>query len=487
MIRNLLRSIRPQGKKVFVLGLDCAAPELVFDRWKDDLPNLWSLASEGIYGELDSSIPAITVPAWSSMLSGRDPGELGIYGFRNRADYSYDGRFIATSNYVRVKRVWDYLSEADLTSVVIGVPQTYPIRPLNGHLISGFLAPGIQSDFTYPADLKAEVLSLTPEYDVDVPQFRTDDKDWLLEQIWDMTEKRFQIAEHLLTTKPWDFFMLMEIGVDRIHHGFWSYHDPGHRRYQPGNRFENVIHDYYKYIDQKLGEWRAMLDDDTIILVVSDHGAKRMDGGICINEWLWREGYLAFKQDPEPDELTSIDEMEIDWTRTKAWGNGGYYGRVFLNVEGREPQGVVPAGEFEGLRNELSERLSAIPDPSGKAIGTRVFRAEELYQSVAGVPPDLMVYFGDLFWRSVGSLGHGGIYTFENDTGPDDCNHAQNGLFIYNDPRQSLGGARVNDAQLMDVTTTLLQAFGLTVPEELQGMSLLQRPRAATNQSKLAR
>ena len=144
---RLLNSLRrpTESRKVFVIGLDCAAPELVFDRWRDDLPNLTYLAENGPYGEMQSCIPAITVPAWTVMMSGKDPGQLGIYGFRNRSDHTYDGRFIATGNYVREKRVWDHLSEAGKQSVVIGVPQTYPVKPLNGKLISLF-GPELRKD-----------------------------------------------------------------------------------------------------------------------------------------------------------------------------------------------------------------------------------------------------------------------------------------------------------------------------------------------------
>ena len=472
LVRGLTGKRRP---KVFVIGLDCAAPELVFDRWRDDLPTLTSLREQGRWGELQSSIPAITVPAWSSMLSGRDPGEIGIYGFRNRSDYSYDGRFIATQNYVTVKRIWDYLTEAELDSVVIGVPQTYPVRPLRGNLVAGFLAPGTKSEFTYPAGLKDEILRVAPEYEVDVPQFRTDDKDWLLEQIWDMTRNRFKVVDYLLEKKPWDFFMLMEIGVDRIHHGFWSYHDPEHRRYQPGNPYERAIHDYYVYIDGRIGDWLSRLDEDTIVLVVSDHGAKRMDGGICLNEWLWREGYLTFKSDPPAGALTRLDDLEVDWVKTRAWGDGGYYGRLFINVEGREPQGTVPAGEYESFRSELERKLIAIPGPQGEDLHTSVYRPSDVYRSVKGAAPDLMIYFGDLLWRSVGTLGHAGIHTFENDTGPDDCNHAQNGLFILRDPEEIVSSARVEGAQLMDVTPTLLRSFRLERPSSVQGIALMDR------------
>lgn len=459
-------------RKVFVIGLDCAAPELVFERWRDDLPNLRFLAEKGLWGELRSCIPAITVPAWSSMLSGKDPGELGIYGFRNRANFSYDDMFIATGQYVREKRVWDYLTEAGKRSVVIGVPQTFPVKPLNGYLISGFLTPGRHKAFTHPSSLKDEVLAVAPEYDFDVPQFRTDKKDWLLEQIWEMTEKRFKVVDHLLATKPWDFFMLMEIGVDRIHHGFWSYHDPAHRRYVPGNPFENAIHDYYVAIDRRIGTWLDRIAKDAMVLVVSDHGAKRMDGGICLNEWLWREGYLAFQSEPKPGKMIPFEKLEVDWSKTKAWGSGGYYGRVFLNVAGREPQGTIPPSRFEAAQDELTEKLRGVQDPSGEVIGTRAFKPTEIYRTVSGNAPDLIVYFGDLLWRSVGSLGHGAVHTFENDIGPDDCNHAENGMFILYDPREETDRGEVKGAQLMDIARTLLEAFEVPVPEDMQGRSL---------------
>lgn len=291
-----------------------------------------------------------------------------------------------------------------------------------------------------------------------------------------MTRKRFKIVDYLLATKAWDLFAMMEIGVDRIHHGFWSFHDREHRRFIDGNPYENAIRDYYIFIDEKIGEWLSTLDEETVVLVVSDHGAKRMDGGICINEWLWREGYLSFKSDPPSDKLTRLDDLEIDWSRTRAWGNGGYYGRVFINVEGREPEGVVPMRDYEPFRRGLMDRLAAIPGPDGEDLGTVVYRPSDVYREVKGAAPDLMVYFGNLLWRSVGTLGHGGIHTFENDTGPDDCNHAENGLFILADPNESRPGAQIAGAQLMDVTPSLMDVFGIPRPPEVQGTPLTDLP-----------
>lgn len=456
-----------KSPRVLVLGLDCASPGLVFEEFKDDLPTFTRLATTGTWGELKSCIPCITIPAWSSMMSSRDPGVLGCYGFRNRADYSYSNMVTANSTAIKVKRVWDYVSEAGKQSVVIGVPQTYPMYPLNGHMVGDFLTPGLESAFAYPAIFKQEVLNLVPDYLFDVKGFRTDNKAGLLRRLLDMTEAQFKLVRHAITTKPWDFFMHVNIGVDRMHHGFWRFHDPLHRLYESGNPFENAIRDYYKMVDRMAAELIELAGDDVTVLVVSDHGVTRMDGGICVNEWLWQNGWLTIKTLPA-DGLTKFEDADVDWSSTRAWSSGGYYGRVFLNVAGREPHGIVPADQYETVRDQLSDALKAIPGPTGESLPTQVFKPQDIYQKVNGVAPDLMVYFGGLHWRSVGTLGHGKHYTFDNDTGPDDANHAVNGMFILNEPAKT-GLGRVAGHQLMDIAPSILARLHIPVPSLLQG------------------
>ena len=456
------------GRKVLVIGLDCAEPSLVFDRWRDELPNFNRLMSGGVYGRLESCIPAITVPAWSVMMSSKDPGQLGIYGFRNRADYSYDKMTIATGSAVKEDRVWDILSRAGKQVVTIGVPGSYPPRPVNGVMVGCFLSPSAKSQYTYPPEIKDQIAAWVGEYQVDVPQFRTEDKDFLLKQIYDMTDQHFVVVKKLLTEKPWDFAMFVEMGVDRIHHGMWKYTDPSHPKYEPGNKWQDSIRDYYKKLDGYIGEVLSLVPPDTAVLVVSDHGAKTMHGGIAVNEWLIRNGWLVLK-DESPKKITPFEKVEVDWSKTRAWGSGGYYGRVFLNVAGREPQGIIPQADYERVRDELAEALKSIPAPDGRAIGTVAFKPEKVYREVKNIPPDLIVYFGNLDWRAVGSLGLGGIYTFENDTGPDDANHAQHGMFILYDPAHDGGGKRT-EAHIMDIAPTVLDLMGLPVPRDMNGI-----------------
>ncbi len=306
------------------------------------------------------------------------------------------------------------------------------------------------------------------EYLFDCTEFRTEDKDDLLRQVYEMTDRRFALAEHLLDTKPWQLFAMVEMGPDRMHHGFWKYMDTEHRKHVPGNPYEHVILDYYRHVDGLIGGLLERADSGTAVLVVSDHGSKRLEGGIRINEWLRGEGLLATVR--EPDGVERLHDVGVDWPQTTAWGDGGYYARIFLNVRDREPQGTIAPDDYERVRDDLIRRLEALPDDQGRPLATRVYRPEELYQEVNGVAPDLIAIFGDLLWRSVGTIGGDeGVYTFENDTGPDDANHAQEGVFIA--AGAGIGPAGRLDLELLDIAPTVLDLLGLAIPSEMRGQS----------------
>lgn len=457
------------NRRVAIVGLDCGTPELLFERFADDMPVLTALRQRSIWGKLRSVVPPITVPAWSCMMSGRTPGELGIYGFRNRTDHSYDGLSVATSKSVRVPRLWDLMGDAGRDSIIVGVPGTYPPPKIRGAVVADFLAPSVETTFTSPADLGAEINALTGGYVLDVADFRTDDKSRVAQQVFDMTEQRFAVARHLATTRPWDLFAFVDMGPDRLHHGFWAACDPNHPKYVPGNPHENLFRDYYRGVDRHLGEFLAALDDDVTVLVVSDHGGQPMLGGFCINEWLVEQGYLVLLEEPKGP--TKIAEAKIDWENTVAWGDGGYYGRIFLNVQGREPKGTILPSAYDSVRQQLASDLADVVDHLGAPMGNRALLPEEVYPEVNGVAPDLIVYFSDLKWRAAGALGLGtGLYTFDNDTGPDDANHAENGIFM-------LSGAGINpgqeaDMSLLDVAPTLQNLLGLPAPAGQRGRIL---------------
>jgi len=456
--------------RTVLIGLDCAAPEILFGESR--LTNVRQLMSRGCYGRLESVIPPITVPAWMCMATSQDPGSLGVYGFRNRTSYSYDRLGVVNSQSIAAPAIWDYLGETGQV-VVVGVPPGYPPRKVNGVSIGCFLTPDTsRSEFTHPSGLKEKLKDLVGTYPVDVSGFRSDDKVWLKDQIYEMTRKHFEVIRYLMTNVDWQYLQFVEIGLDRVQHGFWKFHDREHRQYVAGNPFEDVVREYYVYLDQEIGTILNLLDDDDTVLVASDHGAQRLEGGFCVNEWLNREGLLALHE--RPDRPAPLKPAQIDWSGTRVWSEGGYYARVFLNVEGREPNGVIPKNGYEAALDDIQARLEALVDDRGQPMGTQVFRPRDIYRRQNGYPPDLIAHFGKLYWRSIGGVGYDELYVQENDTGPDDCNHAQFGAFILSSPRMPVRG-RIEGMHLLDVAPTLLDLAGRAVPPAMQGRSLLRR------------
>ncbi len=455
--------------KICVLGLDCAAPEIIFH--DERLQNIRRLMSSGVYGRLESVIPPITVPAWMCMATSQDPGSLGVYGFRNRSDYSYSGLSFVNSASIQEPALWDYLGREGKKSIVVGVPPGYPPRRLHGISIGCFMTPDSSKDeFTHPAAFKARITELVSEYPVDVKGFRTDDKDWLKQEIFEMSRKQWQVVHWLLKEQEWDYFHFVDIGLDRVHHGFWSCFDKQHVKHQLGNPYEQVIPEYYKWLDEQIGSAVHSLGRETIVLLVSDHGAQRLDGGFAVNEWLIGEGLLVV--DDFPKQVTPFDKLRINWAKTKVWSEGGYYARVFFNVQGREPKGIIPASDYQAFQDEMKAKFEALTDDKGRPLNSPVFKPKEIYHHVRNVAPDLIVHFGGLYWRSIGSVGHGRFHVQENDTGPDACNHAQFGMFVLAAPNCPLRG-EYHGARLLDLAPTLLNLAGYEIPPAMQGRSLV--------------
>lgn len=461
-------------KRMLVVGLDCLEPSLALGAWAEAMPNLSKLRASGVWARWRSTIPPITVPAWQSMVTSHDPGTLGIYGFRNRRDTSYTGLETVDSRAVKSRRVWDELSRAGKQNIILGVPLTYPARPLSGVMVAGFPMPGIEANYTYPAAFKAEVARVV-EYRADVADFRTHEKARILQELIAMVEARFQLAKHLLATRPWDFFMMVEMGTDRIAHLLWSACDPVHPKFTPDHPLAAACRDYYARCDRLLGELIAPYLDDshTAIVVVSDHGAQALQGSIRLNEWLIAQGYLTLRERPPHDMPLGrwIETGGVDWQRTQAWAEGGYYGRIMLNVAGREPEGIVPLAARDRLRDEITAGLQAITAPSGAPLATQVYVPEAAFHTVRGVAPDLMVMFDDLRWRSQGSITSvppASLYSFDNDTGPDEANHAWHGSFVAAGGSVAAQGS-LAEGSILDFAPTVLGHLGLDIPGDYQG------------------
>lgn len=468
--------------KLLVVGLDCAAPDLLFG--DERLVNFRRLMEGGVYGKLESVVPPITIPAWRCMVTSQDPGSLGVYGFRNRADHSYGKLAIVNSRSFKAMTIWDHLALEGKKSVIIGVPPSFPPPKVNGISVGCFMTPSVDDAYTHPPHIKDEIRDLVGEYLVDVKGFRTDDKDWLRDQIFEMSRKQFAVVRHYLAHAEWDYFHFVNIALDRVHHGFWKYMDPTHPDHVPGTKYADVISDFYLHLDEELGRVFELLDDQVAVLVVSDHGAQALHGGFCVNEWLVKEGLLVLEE--YPAEVTPFAKLKVDWAKTRVWSEGGYYARVFFNVEGREPNGTIGAADYDRFRDEVKAKFEGTTDPEGKPLGTLVFKPQDIYNSVKNVAPDLIVHFGALDWRSIGGVGYNGaVHLRENDSGPDDCNHAQFGAFILAAPNVPALG-ELQGARLLDIAPTLMEVGGYEIPETFQGRSLFGGSLAEATSSDLS-
>jgi len=421
---------------------------------------------------LRTTDPPISVPSWPVMFTGVDPGTLGFYGFRHRRPGSYFDTYVPTSKQLPVPTVWELASRAGRRVAVIGMPTGYPPIPVNGVFLSDFLTPPGARDYAFPAELAEEIEAKFGPYPFDVV-FRSGAREELYEQIVRMTRTRFDVAEWLYEREPWDLFAVHEIGSDRLHHAFWRHFDPAHPHFVPDSPLAHVALDYYRLLDERIGRLLDRIDDRTHVVLTSDHGSMPMHGCFCINQWLAARGFLAFRTPPTAG--TPIEKAEIDWTRTTAWGSGGYYARIFFNVRGREPEGIVDPSQVSRVRQRLEAELGRLVGPEGRPMATRVLDPRALYVSVRGDAPDLMIYFDDLRWRSAGTLGYPTPFLRENDIGPDDAVHSWNGVYLRAGP----GSARSSELPVQavrDVAPTLLEILGVPVPEHIQGRPIPAPP-----------
>jgi predicted AlkP superfamily phosphohydrolase/phosphomutase len=192
-----------------------------------------------------------------------------------------------------------------------------------------------------------------------------------------------------------------------------------------------------------------------------------MKGAFCINEWLIKEGYLVLKNYPK--EITDINHCDVDWEKTKAWGWGGYYARVFFNVIDREEKGTIPLEKLEEEKNTLRKKILKIRGPSGESLDNKVLYPEEIYDEVNGSKSDMLVYFDNLYWRSAGTLGHNRLYLSENDTGPDDAVHWWDGMFSIYNKTKPIEGKRLENLSIYDVAPIILKTMSINIPKGMKG------------------
>jgi len=388
--------------RFLLIGIDGAEPSLV-QQWIEagHLPNLAALRDRGGLVPMASTMPPATFPAWTSCVTGVNPGRHGVFDFTEMIPGQYAVRFV-NATYRRVPALWNILSDAGKRVAVLGVPATYPPEPVNGCMLSGFDSPvatRVDPSFVYPPKLYPDVrdwrFADLQETDVK-PGWHAR----ALPKLLDKIRVKTGIAAKLMAREPWDFFMIVFSEADTVGHHFWLFHDPeSPRRHQSGPA--DALRQVYQALDQAIG---VLVDTmgDASVAVVSDHGFGGAGTGVLhLNNWLAEKGYLRFaggggsllksvalKATPQRMRgalfrrftgLVNKAESRsrfggIDWAETRAWSEElNYFPSIRVNLEGREPKGQVKAAEYDAFCQEICACLETW-EPIRKA-----WRREELY------------------------------------------------------------------------------------------------------------
>ena len=508
------------GDKVFVIGLDAATLDVMGPLMEEGcLPNLQGLCKAGVHGELASTIHPLSPPAWTSFITGKNPGKHGIYDFVVHRPNSYELEY-TFGGMRQGDSLWKLLSDAGKKVVVLNVPMTYPPERVNGILISGFDAPGADSDFAYPPSILDEVTRNVGPYQLrDYPQGHNPSS--FLKQLQDLLSFRKRLAHYMMDHYEWDFFMMVFGETDLVQHAYWQYTDPAFTSVSAADRkkYGNVIRDTYIAMDGVLGELLAKLSPDTHILIMSDHGAGPCYKAVFINKWLEETGLLCYgdakskvgsleiikkvheiiKKTVPPAGLewmkrtfptlrqqvkSKIVFSDIDWHRTKVWSFGRESTNLFINVKGKFPRGVVnPGKEYEDLRERLKEMLQTIIDPETREPAvSEVYKSEEVYHGPCmDRVPDLLVTWKNYQYTSWPGYNDRDRALFEPSLHHSDFsdwselqkggNHRPNGI-LFMKGESIRRGKKLEGGRIIDLAPTILHLLGLPIPGDMDGRVL---------------
>ena len=478
------------NQKVCVFGIDGATFSVMNPLIEQGyLPTIESIMKHGTAAVCTSTIPPFSCPAWKSFATGMNPGKLGLYDLL----YKEPGTYSITpsrADYVDVPDLWEILSENGFRVGVFNVPGTYPPRQVNGWVISGMLGNYEAPDFMYPRNLREEIEPLFDSpYLIEADLTTSSGPDeWLAEQ-HAITDMKVTISHHLLTHTEWDFFIAVLYEVDRVQHTLWHYMDKNHPRYTPSH-LESAIRNSYQRMDTILKDIIDVLPENTTLIIMSDHGFGPINGFFRLNQWLLSKGYLKlneeskklffeqvtkrFLKDESPPMTSQSGQpsdtvggmYQIDWSQTTAFSVR--LGNMYLNVRGREPQGIIEMGkEYDTVRNQLIKDLLTISHPStGENIHVTVHKKEDVYSGVHFQnAPDLLVSLEDysyLIEQGFGPMwgGEEGKYS----TG----GHKMDGIFMATG-NHIIPDQWIDPISIIDIAPTILHIMGVEIPPDMDG------------------
>jgi predicted AlkP superfamily phosphohydrolase/phosphomutase len=500
--------------KMMVIGWDSSDFNLILSWIKQGhMPNINRLMENGKWAKLRSVYPPVTASAWSTIITGKNAGKHGIAEFMQFRPKSYDV-FPLNASHRAGRDVWEILSELGKRVVVVGVPLTYPVRKVNGYMISGFMTPNDNVEYSYPKDLKVELRSKIPRYSVSpshVHDRNMSDDDyvkWLFEVLNDHIEGALYLAKN----KQWDFFMAVFNETDWCQHRFWSAIDPNHPWYSPSRakRYGHIIRDVHIKLDKALGELLAIAGPETNTMVLSDHGVGPLYKILNTNLFLYKIGKLKLKRTPgtfsrftlarlgiDPVSMFRnlktiragksvslataskhigllkkifLSKDDIDWSRTEAFALFGQ-GQIFINRIGVFPNGTVNETKYTQIVSEIVDELKKVRNENGVLIVDKIFRREELFKGpLSEKCPDIQFY-------TVPGYSPGGSFSFGATnilTGSYDVSgaHSMDGIVVLSQAGFAGSKRAINDADLMDITPTILHLMGIPIPSDMDGKVL---------------
>jgi predicted AlkP superfamily phosphohydrolase/phosphomutase len=498
-----------------VIGLDGVPWELLC-RWAGEghLPTLARLIEEGVAGPLRSTMPPTSGPAWSSFLTGKNPGKTGIYDFLYRRPGTYV--FPPVNAAMRSgKSLWSLLSEEGKRVAVVNIPISYPVEQVNGVLISGWMTPYFAKDFTWPPGLGAELDREVGDYRIyPAETFAESRKEGFFRACDELLDLLTRTNLYLMRREPWDFFMAVYFDTDRILHQLWHYLDEGHPWRRAGGDLSAPVLRYFRRLDADIGRLIEEAGPHTRVMIMSDHGMGTAARFIVLNNLLLELGYIRLRSDAatrlkalafragftlrnvhrlvdsaglakhaEYKNVYSFDAVlkrfflsfhNVDWASTRAYSFGRHYGSVFLNVRGREPEGsVAPGAEYERTRDELAAAVLAWRDPKlGRPLVSQCLRREQLYSGArVEEAPDLILLPespDDIFY-GLSDFGSNRIW---DQTYRYSGMHREEGVLIAAGPGIRRGEG-VTGTAIVDLAPTVLYWLGCEIPGDMDGRALV--------------
>jgi predicted AlkP superfamily phosphohydrolase/phosphomutase len=482
-------ALKSEIKKALVIGIDGGTLDIILPMAQDGkLPNLSKLLENGAYGTLMSTIPPVTAPAWSSFITGTNPGKHGVFYFFKREKDNYSGRrrkVLMNLKHIHGIPFWKILNQYQKKVALINIPLTYPPQKLDGFMISGMLVPQGSDDYTYPLEL----LSRLNDYYVDIDGLMVN-KEWrgeklirenrqkFIKSVFDLSNARFRNALRLMKEEKWDFFMVVFTGSDRICHFFW-------KDLEIGNSLSSIVMDYFIFLDDFIGQLMTEAGKDSIKIVMSDHGfgpapTKRVNAvelmkKLKCTEFVPYSPLLHLKNRL----LSKIARRKhfsfkdlINYNRSKIFLEPIYanFLGIYINAIGAFPYGVVsPGEEYNKLREEIIKVLEKLKDPmSGKQLVEKIYLRESIYQGpFTNEAADIVAQFSYDYKVGYNPLRKALVLKLKNSIRNGE--HRREGIFIASGPQISSGRIE-NEIQIQDLTPTILYLFGAPIPRSYDGI-----------------